>query len=119
MASHTLQCQVCWPVYSKCTLSIKRILPGKQGDFPVAKMINGLPDVDPKRKAKLLDVLDIDLDWRMHLVSDGQRRRVQLLMGLLKPFQAGSQPLACASVAQDPATPAAIRSVSQVLESNN
>ena len=53
-------------------------------------MINGLPDVNPRRKAKLLDVLDIDLDWRMHLVSDGQRRRVQLLMGLLKPFQAGS-----------------------------
>lgn len=50
-------------------------------------MVNGLPDVDPKRKAKLLEVLDIDLDWRMHLVSDGQRRRVQLLMGLLKPFQ--------------------------------
>ena len=32
-------------------------------------------------------VLDIDPTWRMHLVSDGQRRRVQIAMGLLKPFQ--------------------------------
>ncbi|KAJ8439234.1 hypothetical protein Cgig2_030169 [Carnegiea gigantea] len=33
------------------------------------------------------EVLDIDLSWRMHNVSDGQRRRVQLCMGLLKPFK--------------------------------
>ena len=35
-------------------------------------------------------VLDIDPTWRMHLVSDGQRRRVQIAMGLLRPFQARS-----------------------------
>jgi hypothetical protein len=61
-----------------------------QGDFPVSKMVSGLPGVDPKRKAKLLEVLDVDPDWRMHMVSDGQRRRVQLLMGLLKPFEVNS-----------------------------
>ena len=32
-------------------------------------------------------VLDIDLKWRMHKVSDGQRRRVQICMGLLRPYQ--------------------------------
>lgn len=32
-------------------------------------------------------VLDIDLSWRMHKVSDGQRRRVQICMGLLKPYK--------------------------------
>ncbi|KAG4907291.1 hypothetical protein JHK82_055952 [Glycine max] len=32
------------------------------------------------------EVLDIDLSWRLHKVSDGQRRRVQICMGLLKPF---------------------------------
>lgn len=32
-------------------------------------------------------VLDIDLEWRMHKVSDGQRRRVQICMGLLRPFK--------------------------------
>ena len=58
-----------------------------QGDFPVSKMVNGLSGVESKRKQRLLEVLDVDLDWRMHLVSDGQRRRVQLLMGLLKPFE--------------------------------
>ncbi|WZZ92471.1 hypothetical protein YC2023_121050 [Brassica napus] len=33
------------------------------------------------------DVLDIDISWRLHKVSDGQRRRVQICMGLLKPFK--------------------------------
>ncbi|PKU72376.1 ABC transporter I family member 20 [Dendrobium catenatum] len=33
------------------------------------------------------EVLDIDLSWRMHRSSDGQRRRVQICMGLLKPFK--------------------------------
>ncbi|KAF2576760.1 hypothetical protein F2Q70_00006887 [Brassica cretica] len=32
-------------------------------------------------------VLDIDISWRLHKVSDGQRRRVQICMGLLKPFK--------------------------------
>ncbi|KAJ4753712.1 hypothetical protein LUZ62_088117 [Rhynchospora pubera] len=32
-------------------------------------------------------ILDIDLSWRMHKSSDGQRRRVQICMGLLKPFK--------------------------------
>jgi len=42
---------------------------------------------DPERLATLLHILDINLDWRMHVVSDGQRRRVQILMALLKPFE--------------------------------
>ncbi|XP_057853447.2 ABC transporter I family member 20 isoform X2 [Cryptomeria japonica] len=33
------------------------------------------------------EVLGIDLKWRMHKVSDGQRRRVQICMGLLQSFQ--------------------------------
>lgn len=32
-------------------------------------------------------MLDIDLSWRMHKVSDGQRRRVQICMGLLRPYK--------------------------------
>ena len=62
-----------------------------QGDFPAAKMIDGLAGVDPQRKARLLEVLDIDPRWRMHLVSDGQRRRVQLMLGLLHPFKVPQQ----------------------------
>jgi len=34
-----------------------------------------------------VQVLDVDLTWRMHKVSDGQRRRVQICMGLLRPYQ--------------------------------
>merc|ERR1712032_148068 len=30
---------------------------------------------------------DIDPAWRMHTVSEGQRRRVQLCIGLLKEFE--------------------------------
>jgi hypothetical protein len=43
--------------------------------------------VDPVRRDNLIGLLDIDLQWRMHKVSDGQRRRVQICMGLLHPFK--------------------------------
>jgi len=58
-------------------------------DIAVQEMINQIPaeDRDAARVAEIVEVLDIDLTWRMHIVSDGQRRRVQLLMGLMKPFQ--------------------------------
>ncbi|KAG9232770.1 P-loop containing nucleoside triphosphate hydrolase protein [Amylocarpus encephaloides] len=39
------------------------------------------------RRDELVQVLDIDLDWRMHAVSDGERRRVQLAMGLIRPWR--------------------------------
>ena len=38
------------------------------------------------RRDELVEILDIDLAWRMHAVSDGERRRVQLAMGLLRPW---------------------------------
>ncbi|CAO3642606.1 unnamed protein product [Cunninghamella echinulata] len=41
----------------------------------------------PERTQKLLDVLDVDINWHLHQVSDGQRRRVQLVMGLLQPWE--------------------------------
>lgn len=41
----------------------------------------------PDRRDELVNILDIDLGWRMHAVSDGERRRVQLAMGLLRPWQ--------------------------------
>lgn len=43
--------------------------------------------IDPVRREKLIDLLDINLYWRMHKVSDGQKRRVQICMGLLHPFK--------------------------------
>ena len=40
----------------------------------------------PTRRDELVEILDIDLGWHMHVVSDGDRRRVQLAMGLLRPW---------------------------------
>ncbi|KAG2431847.1 hypothetical protein HXX76_009340 [Chlamydomonas incerta] len=57
------------------------------GDFPAQRMIDSIAGVDPERKKRLIKVLDIDPSWRMHQVSDGQRRRVQICVGLLKPFK--------------------------------
>lgn len=58
-----------------------------QGDFSAEHMIFGVEGADPIRREKLIELLDIDLRWRMHKVSDGQRRRVQICLGLLHPFQ--------------------------------
>ncbi|KAG5287987.1 CCR4-Not complex subunit Caf16 [Histoplasma ohiense] len=43
-------------------------------------------DAYPDRRDQLIQILDIDLNWHMHAVSDGERRRVQLAMGLLRPW---------------------------------
>lgn len=40
-----------------------------------------------ERGMYLIEILKVDLSWRMHRLSDGQKRRVQLCMGLLKPFK--------------------------------
>jgi len=57
------------------------------GDFPASRMLDSIPGVDPARKKRIIDVLDIDVSWRMHKVSDGQRRRVQLAWGLMLPYK--------------------------------
>ena len=61
---------------------------GLQGDISAGKMIHGMNGVDPVRRDHLIDLLDIDPSWRLNKVSDGQRRRVQICLGLLKPYQA-------------------------------
>ena len=55
-------------------------------DVRVGDMV-GTVGVDQARRARLIQILDVDLDWHMHHISDGQRRRVQLLMGLLHPYR--------------------------------
>jgi CCR4-NOT complex subunit CAF16 len=57
------------------------------GDFPASRMLDSIPGVDPARKARIIEVLDVDVNWRMHKVSDGQRRRVQLAWGLMLPYK--------------------------------
>jgi CCR4-NOT complex subunit CAF16 len=54
-------------------------------DLTVDELLASRAAADPARRDELLRVLDIDRRWRMCRVSDGQRRRVQLLLGLLWP----------------------------------
>jgi CCR4-NOT complex subunit CAF16 len=56
-------------------------------DLRVDEILARQIDVDEPRRARLIEVLGVELDWHMHAVSDGQRRRVQLLLGLMRPRQ--------------------------------
>ena len=57
------------------------------GDVPARQMVFGVPGVDPARRDMLVSLLGVDLSWSMNRVSDGQRRRVQICLGLLKPYR--------------------------------
>ena len=56
-------------------------------DIAVRDMMKKLQASYPERRDELVDMLQIDLDWRLHQLSDGQRRRVQILLGLIRPFK--------------------------------
>ena len=58
-----------------------------QGDISAGSMIFNVEGIDPGRRSRLISLLEVDLNWRLNKVSDGQRRRVQIVMGLLKPYQ--------------------------------
>jgi CCR4-NOT complex subunit CAF16 len=54
----------------------------------VCRLIEKEKSLYPERVEKLVDLLDIDVDnWKTHKISEGERRRVQILMGLAKPFK--------------------------------
>lgn len=59
-----------------------------RGDVAVSELLRSVGgDAYRERRDELVRVLDIDADgWRMHAVSDGERRRVQLAMGLIRPW---------------------------------
>jgi len=56
-------------------------------DLRVDEILARQIEVDEARRDRLIEVLGVDLGWHMHAVSDGQRRRVQLLLGLMRPRQ--------------------------------
>jgi len=61
--------------------------PVVRGDIVVEHFLNSVGGYRHKeRRDRLLDILDVDLDWHMHAISDGERRRVQLCMGLMTPW---------------------------------
>ena len=58
--------------------------PVVRGDIRVEDFLNSVGGYRHKtRRDLLLEILDVDLDWHMHAISDGERRRVQLVMGLM------------------------------------
>lgn len=58
-----------------------------RSDIDVPTLLSSVGgDYYPERRDQLVRILDVDLSWRLHAVSDGERRRVQLCMGLLRPW---------------------------------
>jgi len=55
-------------------------------DVTAEVMLHGIEGADDARRRRLIELLDIDLSWSLMHVSDGQRRRVQIAMGLLRPY---------------------------------
>jgi CCR4-NOT complex subunit CAF16 len=49
-------------------------------DVLVSQLLKGGKEDYSERCKILMNVMDVDPDWRMHKVSDGQRRRVQIVM---------------------------------------
>ncbi|KAL1924705.1 uncharacterized protein VTP21DRAFT_4359 [Calcarisporiella thermophila] len=61
--------------------------PVTRSDIRVDHLIRSIGgDRYPERRDLLVSILDVDETWHMHEVSDGERRRVQLVLGLLKPW---------------------------------
>ncbi|CED82461.1 atp-dependent transporter [Phaffia rhodozyma] len=61
--------------------------PVVRGDIVVERFLDSVGGYRHKeRRDRLLNILDVDLDWHMHQISDGERRRVQLVMGLMEPW---------------------------------
>jgi CCR4-NOT complex subunit CAF16 len=56
-------------------------------DISLGEILERRPGIDPDRRTRVMDMLDVDPGWRMHRVSDGQRRRVQLLLELERPLR--------------------------------
>lgn len=69
-------------------LTVSRAMnPVVRSDIVVSQFLDSVGGYRHKeRRDLLLDLLDIDLDWHMHNISDGERRRVQLCMGLMAPW---------------------------------
>lgn len=57
-------------------------------DIPVLELIDLVGgDTYPERRERLMKIMDVDTRWLMLRISDGERRRVQIVMGLIKPWR--------------------------------
>ncbi|KAJ1311207.1 hypothetical protein OPQ81_009707 [Rhizoctonia solani] len=54
--------------------------PVVRSDIVVSHFLDSIGGYRHKaRRDRLLNILDVDLDWHMHAISDGERRRVQMV----------------------------------------
>ncbi|GAA5890015.1 hypothetical protein JCM16303_006136 [Sporobolomyces ruberrimus] len=62
--------------------------PVVRSDLKVSHFLDSVGGYRHKeRRDQLLEIMDVDLEWRMHEVSDGERRRVQIVSGLMEPWE--------------------------------
>ena len=57
-----------------------------QSGMKVKEMMVKLKETYPERNQELIEVLKINTEWKLNAISEGQRKRVQLYLGLIKPF---------------------------------
>jgi CCR4-NOT complex subunit CAF16 len=58
-----------------------------QSCLQVKDMMKELKKKYPERNRELLELLDINPEWHLNAVSEGQRKRVQLYLNLIQPFK--------------------------------
>lgn len=56
-------------------------------DCAASEMMQKWQEQNVERRDELVRVLGINLKWRMHECSDGQRKKVRIMIKLLRPFQ--------------------------------
>lgn len=56
-------------------------------DIAARDMMKQWQDEHISRRDELVKVLGINLDWRMHECSDGQRKKVRIMIKLLRPWK--------------------------------
>lgn len=56
-------------------------------DISAKEMMQKWQEDHIERRDELVRVLGINLNWRMHECSDGQRKKVRIMIKLLRPFQ--------------------------------
>lgn len=78
------------PAFHDTSLAAQVLFLGGAFPFEVDVRVGDMlerPGLDPVRRERLKELLGVDSAWRMHRISDGQRRRVQLLLGLMAPYR--------------------------------
>lgn len=58
-----------------------------QSSMKVKEMMVKIKLDYPERNKELLSILKINEEWKLNSVSDGQRKRIQLYLNLIKPFK--------------------------------